>query len=154
VCGDAQDVQVAVADLEREQDVEPSQRYRPSTWKKSTASMLVARVRRSCRQLVSVCRTGAGGIRWRLRIGRIVEAPSRWPSLSNSPWIRTYPQFGLSVAAEQPVHRRAGKHHITRVGSPLGTERAGAALVRVAEELVLRPARSGLAGRRLREDRA
>src|SRR5690349_8209774 len=41
--------------------------------------MLAAWVRRNCRQLVSVCRTGAGGIRWRLRIRRIVEAPTRWP---------------------------------------------------------------------------
>src|SRR6476469_7415146 len=37
--------------------------------------MLVAWVRRNCRQLVSVCRIGAGGMRWRLRIRRIVEAP-------------------------------------------------------------------------------
>ena len=33
-----------------------------STWKKSTASMLPAWVRRNCRQVVSVCRTGAGGM--------------------------------------------------------------------------------------------
>ena len=45
-------------------------------------------VRRNCRQLVSVCRNGAGGIRWRWRIWRIVEAPTRWPRLSSSPWIR------------------------------------------------------------------
>ena len=62
------------------------------------ASMLVAWVRRNCRQLVSVRRKGAGGIRWRLRIRRIVEAPTRWPSLSNSPWILRYPQLGFSRA--------------------------------------------------------
>jgi hypothetical protein len=62
-----------------------------STWKKSTASMLVAWVRRNCRHVVSVCRSGAGGIRWRLRIRRIVEAPTRWPSVSSSPWILLYP---------------------------------------------------------------
>jgi HAMP domain-containing protein len=39
--------------------------------------------------VVSVSREGAGGIRWRFRIRRIVEAPTRWPSLSSSPWIRT-----------------------------------------------------------------
>ena len=61
--GHAQHVQVAVADLEREQHVEPPQRDAQSTWKKSTASMLVACVRRNCRQLVSVCRSGAGGMR-------------------------------------------------------------------------------------------
>jgi hypothetical protein len=41
--------------------------------------------RRNCRQVVSVSRTGAGGIRNRWRTRRIVEAPTRWPSLSNSP---------------------------------------------------------------------
>jgi hypothetical protein len=35
---------------------------------------------------------GAGGIR------RIVEAPTRWPSLSSSPWILLYPQLGFSRA--------------------------------------------------------
>jgi hypothetical protein len=39
--------------------------------------MLLAWVRRNLRQLVSVCRDGAGGIRWRFRIRRIVEAPTR-----------------------------------------------------------------------------
>ena len=60
--------------------------------------MVAAWVRRNCRQLVSVCRIGAGGIRSALRIRRIVEAPTRWPSLSSSPWIRWYPQRGFSVA--------------------------------------------------------
>src|SRR5689334_21079779 len=69
-----------------------------STWKMSTASMLVAWVRRNCRQLVSVRRTGAGGMRWRLRMRRIVEAPTRWPSLSNSPCSRWYPHPGFSSA--------------------------------------------------------
>jgi hypothetical protein len=41
--------------------------------------MLVACVRRNCRQLVSVCRTGAGGMRWRFKMRPIVEAPMRWP---------------------------------------------------------------------------
>jgi hypothetical protein len=47
---------------------------------------------------VSVCRAGAGGIRWRLRIRRIVEVPTRWPSVSSSPRSLWYPQLGLSVA--------------------------------------------------------
>jgi hypothetical protein len=62
--GHAQDVQGAVADLEHEQDVEPLQDGAQSTWKKSTASMLVAWVRRNCRQMVSVPATkpmGCGG---------------------------------------------------------------------------------------------
>ena len=54
--GHAEDVQGAVADLECEQDVEPAQRHRAVDWKKSTASMPAAWVRRNCRQLVSVCR--------------------------------------------------------------------------------------------------
>src|SRR6478609_4079400 len=37
--------------------------------------MLMAWVRRNCRQLVSMCRAGAGGIPWRCRTRRIVEAP-------------------------------------------------------------------------------
>ena len=65
-----------------------AQQTAQSMWKKSTASMLVAWVRRNCRQPVSACRNGAGGMRWRLRIRRIVEAPTRWPSVSNSPSIR------------------------------------------------------------------
>ena len=32
------------------------------------------------------------------RIRRIVEAPTRWPSLSSSPWILLYPQFGFPQA--------------------------------------------------------
>jgi hypothetical protein len=52
-----------------------------------TWGMLVACVRRNCRQLVSVGRASAGGIRRRRRIRRIVEAPTRWPSLSSSPSI-------------------------------------------------------------------
>jgi len=52
--GHAQHVHVAVADLEDKQHVEPLQAAcSQSTWKKSTASMLPACVRRNCRQLVS-----------------------------------------------------------------------------------------------------
>jgi hypothetical protein len=75
-----------------------------STWKKSTANMLVAWVRRNRRQLVSVCRTGAGGIRWRRRIRRIVELPAR---LSNSPCILRYPQLGFSRAIRSTSVTRA-----------------------------------------------
>ena len=42
MCGHAQDVHMAVADLEHEQHVEPPQRYRTVNVEKSTASMLVA----------------------------------------------------------------------------------------------------------------
>jgi len=59
-----------------------------STWKKSVASIVVAWVCRNCRHVVSVCRFGAGGIFSVLRTRRIVDALTRWPSLSSSPWIR------------------------------------------------------------------
>ena len=44
-------------------------------------------------------RLGAGGIRSALRTRRIVDAPTRWPSVSSSPWIRWYPQLWFSVAS-------------------------------------------------------
>jgi len=53
-------------------------------------------------QELSPVGVGAPQQRWwdavRCRIRRIVEAPMRWPSLSNSPWIRAYPQRGFSRA--------------------------------------------------------
>ena len=39
--------------------------------------LLLVWVRRNCRQLMSVWRDGAAGIRCRFRIRRIVEAPTR-----------------------------------------------------------------------------
>src|ERR1019366_3646178 len=63
------------------------------------ASIVAAWGCRNCRQLVSVCRLGPGGIRSALRTRRIVEALARWPSLSSSPWIRWYPQPVFSVAS-------------------------------------------------------
>src|SRR5256885_495710 len=63
--------------------------------------MLAPWVRRNCRQLVSVCRIDAGGTRWRLRIRRIVEAPTRWPTLSSSPWILTYPQRHAGIMSDR-----------------------------------------------------
>ena len=59
-----------------------------STWKKSVASIVAAWVCRNLRHVVSVCRFGAGGIFRVLRTRRMVEALTRWPSLSSSPWIR------------------------------------------------------------------
>lgn len=69
-----------------------------STWKKSTASIVEAGVRRNCRQVVSVCRLGAGGNPRDVRTRRIVDALTRWPSLRSSPWIRWYPHVAFSVA--------------------------------------------------------
>jgi hypothetical protein len=49
---------------------------------------VAAWARRNCRQLMSVCRFGAGGIRRNRSTRRMVDALTRWPSLSSSPWIR------------------------------------------------------------------
>jgi hypothetical protein len=65
---------------------------------------------------MSVSRTGAGGIRNLRRTLRIVDAPTRWPTLSNSPWILRYPQLRFSramgsistVTASQRVDARDG----------------------------------------------
>ena len=51
------------------------------------------------RQNVSVRRSGAGGIFSALRTRGMVDTPTRWPSLSSSPWIRWYPQPRFSVAS-------------------------------------------------------
>src|SRR5512132_4587748 len=81
--------------------------------------MLVACVRRNRRQL-GVCRDGAGGMRWRWRIRRIVEAPTRWPSLTNSPWIRMYPP--ARVLSRHP-HYKGGEDVLDRW--PSGPVRVG-----------------------------
>jgi len=70
-----------------------------STWKKSVASIADAGVCRNCRQVASVRRFGAGEVFSALRTRRIVDAPTRWPSLSSSPWILLYPQPRFSVAS-------------------------------------------------------
>jgi hypothetical protein len=47
-----------------------------STWRRSTASRVEACARRNRRHDVSLDRSDAGGIRRRLRIRRIVDAPT------------------------------------------------------------------------------
>gem|GEM_PF-6388874 len=63
------------------------------------ASIVDAWVCRNFRQVVSVRRRGAGGIFSAVRTRRIVDAPTRWPGFSSSPWIRWYPQPLFSVAS-------------------------------------------------------
>ena len=70
-----------------------------STWKKSAASIVAACVCWNCRHVVPVRRSGAGGIFRASRTRRMVDALTRWPSLSSSPWIRWYPQPLFSVAS-------------------------------------------------------
>ena len=53
---------------------------------------LVATAVADRRHVVSVRRSGAGGIFRALRTRRMVDALTRWPSLSSSPWILLYPQ--------------------------------------------------------------
>jgi hypothetical protein len=60
VRGQAKDVHIAAADFQGEQHVDPLSVTAQSTWKKSTASMVEACVRKNCRHVVSVCRDGAG----------------------------------------------------------------------------------------------
>ena len=48
-----------------------------STWKKSAASIVDAWVCRNFRYVVSVCRSGAGGIFRALRTRRMVDASTR-----------------------------------------------------------------------------
>jgi hypothetical protein len=51
------------------------------------------------RQVVPVRRLGAGGIFNAFRTRRIVDASTRWPALSSSPWILLYPQPVFPVAS-------------------------------------------------------
>jgi hypothetical protein len=48
---------------------------------------------------LSVRRPGAGGIFSAVRTRRIVDALTRWPSLSSSPWIRWHLQQLFSIAS-------------------------------------------------------
>src|SRR5690348_18162355 len=68
-------------------------------WKTSVASIVDAWVCRNFRHVVSERRSGAGGVFSALRTLRIVDAPTRWPSLSSSPWILLYTQLLFSVAS-------------------------------------------------------
>ncbi len=94
----AQDVQVAIADLEHEQDVEPPQRERAIDVEEIDRKQ-AGRLRAQDLPPAGVgVPDRAGGMPWRCRIRRIVEAPTRWPSVSSSPWILTDPQRGFSRA--------------------------------------------------------
>jgi len=59
--------------------------------RKSAASIVAAWARRNRRQVVSARRFGGGRDPQRLEDPAIVDAPTRRPSLSSSPWIRWYP---------------------------------------------------------------
>jgi hypothetical protein len=63
------------------------------------ASIVEACACRNFRHVVSVFRCGAAGIFSAGRTRRMVDALTRWPSLSSSPWILLYPQLLFSVAS-------------------------------------------------------
>ena len=79
-----------------------------STWKKSAASIVAACARRKFRHVVSARRWGAGGIFRALRTRRIVDALTRWPTLSSSPWILLYPQPLFSHSDLMSQHQELG----------------------------------------------
>ena len=90
--GDPEDVHVAGADLDDEQAVQALQRQRAVHVEEIGGE----HGRGLGAQELPPGRVGlpfgAGGIFSALRTRRIVEALTRWPSLSSSPWIRWYPQ--------------------------------------------------------------
>ena len=99
IAGDPDDVHVTATDVHDEQAIQALRVTAQSTWNKSVASITDAWVCRNCSQLASVWRFGAGEIFRAFRTRRIVDAPTRWPSLSSSPWILLYPQPRFSVAS-------------------------------------------------------
>src|SRR5215207_10474628 len=96
-----------------------------SRWKKSTVSVVEACTRRNRRQDVSVARRVAGGIRRRLRILRIVDAPTELEKFALDALVGP----GL-VLAGHPFDQR-GDHRVdrwatgaARVGPLLGDQAA------------------------------
>src|SRR5215212_1829992 len=86
--------------------------------------MVEACARRNRRQDVSVARSGAGGIRRSLRILRMVDAPTRWPSLRSFA-LDALVAPGL-VLSGHPFDQRGDRRidgwaaGAVRVGPPLG----------------------------------
>jgi hypothetical protein len=99
VRGDTEDVHVPGADLDHDMQYRRCRVTMQSTWKKPAASMVTACTCRNFRHVVSVSRLGAGGIFSALRIRRIVDALTPWPTFSSSPWILLQPQPLFSVAS-------------------------------------------------------
>src|SRR5919107_1089852 len=88
VAGGAEDVDVAVADFQGEEDVDPSEGDGAVDVEEVYGQQGRGLRPQEPAPGVSVARSGAGGIRRRFRILRMVDAPTRWPSLSSSPWMR------------------------------------------------------------------
>jgi ribonucleotide monophosphatase NagD (HAD superfamily) len=84
--GDAGQVDAATVVLDDEQHVEPAQKT-VSTWKKSTAAIVLAWADRNCFQLADA-RRGAGSMPAAWRISQMVEGAILWPRPFSSPQIR------------------------------------------------------------------
>jgi hypothetical protein len=98
----------------------------------ATAQASSRPARRKFRHVASVRRWGAGGIFSALRTRRIVDVPTRWPTLSSSPWILSYPQPLFSVAS---LTGRRSSHLRTDQDLPARHSNAGPSQPRSAEHL-------------------
>jgi hypothetical protein len=98
VGGHAEDVHGAGADLDHEEAVQAVEGHRAVHVEEVGGK----HCRSLGRQELPPRRVGVPlrrrGIFSALRTWRIVDAPTRWPGLSSSPWIRWYPQPWFSVA--------------------------------------------------------
>ncbi len=114
-----------------------------STWKKSVARIVAACARRNFRQVVSVRRLGAGGIFSVLRTRRIVDALTRWPSLSSSPWILLVSP--VVILGGEPLDQRGDlgadrrPSHPVRVGPLAGDQAAVPAQDGAGGDQAMRP---------------
>jgi hypothetical protein len=106
VAGRGHHVDPTGPDLDEEQDVQ-LERNAVSTEKKSQARTPSAWARRNSDQEGPSLR-GAGPKRFRLSSVRMVVAPTRMPRPRSSPWIRTHPQRGFSLARRRISSRTRG----------------------------------------------
>ena len=97
VGGHPWDVHVAAAGSDHEQPVQAPERLRAVRVKDTGGEHRRGLSAPDCRQVASVCRSGAAGVLSSLRIRRIVDPPARRPSLRSSPWVRRYPRPWFSV---------------------------------------------------------
>jgi hypothetical protein len=95
---------MAVAGFDHEEDIDAAQGNCAVDVEESHASMVDASVRRNCRQVDRV-RCVAGGIRSRFSTRRTVDAPTRYPRPSSSPWIRLSPGPGSPAPSARSAPR-------------------------------------------------
>jgi hypothetical protein len=105
VRGDAEDVHVTAAHLDDEQAVQALQGHRAVHVEEIGGEHRGCLSVQELRQVVWVCRCGAGGIFRALRTRRMAGALTRWPSFISSPWIRWYPRSWFSMASLRSARR-------------------------------------------------